>query len=67
MIFLFLLFFLSYPTSSSAYFDPGTGAFILQSILAFFGVIIFYLGYPIKILKNFYSKLKVAIKKKKIN
>ena len=41
-----------------AYFDPGTGAFIIQSILAFFAVVAVYLGYPIRILKNFLSKFK---------
>ena len=39
---------------SFAYFDPGTGAFIVQAIIAFFSALIFYLGYPfVKLKKNF--------------
>ena len=67
MIKFFFFIILSFITLSSnpafAYFDPGTGAFIIQSILAFFAVVAVYLGYPIRILKNFLSKFK----KKKLN
>lgn len=49
---------------AKSYFDPGTGAFIIQSILAFFAAIAFYLGYPIRIIKNFINKLKKKNKNK---
>lgn len=39
-----------------AYIDPGTGSFILQSILAVFATIVFYLGYPIRFIKSFLKK-----------
>ena len=39
-----------------AYIDPGAGAFILQSIIAFLGIVSFYLGYPIRIIKSFFKK-----------
>lgn len=50
---------------AKSYFDPGTGAFIIQSIIAFFAAIMFYLGYPITIIKKFFNKLKKNNKKKK--
>lgn len=60
--FLILIFFLGLNSYSYAYIDPGTGAFIIQSILAIFGSIIFYLGYPVRIVKNIFNKI---FKKKK--
>jgi hypothetical protein len=57
------IFFFSTPLF--AYFDPGTGAFIIQSILAFIAVITVYLGYPYRIIKNFLIKIKNRLKKKK--
>jgi hypothetical protein len=47
-----------------AYIDPFTGSFIIQAILAFFAAVIFYLGYPILVIKKIYNKL--SKKKKKI-
>ena len=49
---------------SYAYFDPGTGAFIVQAIIAFFAAIAFYLGYPIRLIKSFYQKIKLKLSKK---
>tara|TARA_S200000501_G_scaffold377305_1_gene435171 strand:- start:2169 stop:2384 length:216 start_codon:yes stop_codon:yes gene_type:complete len=51
---LILQFFIS--NYAFAYADPGAGAFILQAIIAFLGVIAFYLGYPIRIIKSFFKK-----------
>lgn len=48
-----------------AYADPGAGAFILQAIIAFLGVIAFYLGYPIRIIKSFFKKKEKKDDKKK--
>ena len=55
--FLFFVTMLCLTTNAYAYIDPGTGSFIIQSILAIGGAIIFYLGYPIRILKNFYNRI----------
>ena len=33
---IIFLFALTYAQNSYAYFDPGTGAFIVQAIIAFF-------------------------------
>jgi len=48
---------------SFAYFDPGTGAFIVQAIIAFFSALIFYLGYPFVKLKKILEKIKKKILK----
>lgn len=55
--FFSLIFALS-STTSYAYFDPGTGMFIIQGIIAVFGVAFFYLGYPIRLLKTFINNFK---------
>ena len=48
---------------SFAYFDPGTGAFIVQAIIAFFSALIFYLGYPFVKLKKILEKIKKKLLK----
>ena len=50
---------------SFAYIDPFTGSFIIQAILAFFAAVVFYLGYPILIIKKIYNKLFKNKKKNK--
>ena len=58
IFFKFFILFLLLNNSAYAYFDPGSGAFIIQAIIAFFAVIMFYLGYPIRVLKKIYRKIK---------
>ena len=62
---LFLLFIFS--SNSYAYIDPGTGSFIIQAILALGASIIFYLGYPVRIIKSFFNKIfkKKSLEEKK--
>ncbi|WP_435089668.1 hypothetical protein ACIJYE_04880 [Candidatus Pelagibacter bacterium nBUS_30] len=55
--FLFIIIILCITSDAYAYIDPGTGSFIIQSILAIGGAIVFYLGYPIRILKNIYNRI----------
>jgi len=62
-IFLFVIIILCIPSNAYAYIDPGTGSFIIQSIIAIGGAIVIYLSYPIRILKNIYKKI---FKKNKI-
>ena len=57
----FSLFFFN--KISFDYFDPGTGAFIVQAIIAFFSALIFYLGYPFIKLKKILEKIKKKILK----
>lgn len=46
-----------YPSKAHAYFDPGTGAFILQALVTFFAAVVVYLGYPIRLVKQIYKKI----------
>ena len=61
ILFLSIIFFTG---NAYAYFDPGSGAFIIQAIVALFGAIILYISRPIiyakkiiKIIKNKVFKL----------
>ena len=58
MIKLSILFFLILQNYAFAYIDPGTGAFIIQTLIAVMGAIVFYLGYPIRLLKRLFKKKK---------
>ena len=58
----FAIIFLGYNNVSFAYLDPGSGLFIIQSILAIGASILFYLGYPIRLVKSF---LNLIFNKKK--
>lgn len=57
IFYLFFIIMLCITSNAYSYIDPGTGSFIIQSILAIGGAIVFYLGYPIRILKNIYNKI----------
>ena len=49
------------PVSAHAYIDPGTGAVIIQSLLAFIAAVIFYLKNPLLLwerIKNIFLKKK---------
>ena len=61
---LLLLLFIFQPNLAMAYIDPFTGAFILKALAALFATIIFYLGYPFRLMNKIYSKF---IKNKKKN
>ncbi len=63
-IFILILAIIFFSQPSYAYIDPFTGGFIIQAIIALFATIVFYLGYPIRIIKKIYNKL---FKKKKKN
>ena len=50
---LYLIFVVSLSTVNAyAYIDPGTGAFIVQTLIAVGATIVFYLGWPIRFLKS---------------
>ena len=57
-IFLFLLLYLSvFLSESFAYFDPGTGAFIIQAILGFLAAIVASLTMTWSRVKLFFTKI----------
>ena len=58
MIKLSIFFFIILQNHAFAYIDPGTGAFLMQTLIAVIGAIFFYLGYPIRLLKRFFKKKK---------
>lgn len=62
-----LLHFFVFQIYAHAYVDPGTGSFILQAIITFFAAVIFYLGYPIRYIRQLYKKIfkKDEVKVKK--
>ena len=51
-----------YNSNSNAYFDPGTGGHILQAILSFISLIIFYFFITVSYIKNFFLKYLRKIK-----
>jgi len=53
--FIFAIFYFS---NASAYIDPFTGSFILQALAAVFVTIIFYLGYPFRLIKRIIKKFQ---------
>ena len=61
--YLILIFYFFTITNSYGYIDPGTGSFIIQTIMAIAASIFFYLGYPIRIIKSFFKKIFSSKKK----
>lgn len=39
------------PGTAHAYVDPGTGAYLLQTIIAVFGAIVFYVARPVELFR----------------
>jgi hypothetical protein len=54
------LLFVFFVSPTFAYFDPGTGAYIVQVLIAFLATVFFYLRNPIQIIK----KLLIALRDK---
>jgi hypothetical protein len=52
------VFLLIYPSLAYAYVDPGTGAYLLQLIIALFGAVVFYTTRPIQLFKLIRDFLK---------
>jgi O-antigen/teichoic acid export membrane protein len=51
-----------YNFNSFAYFDPGTGGHILQAVLSFISLIIFYFFITVSYIKNFFRRYLRKIK-----
>jgi len=43
--------FLVFPGTASAYVDPGTGAYLLQLLIAIFGAAVFYISRPAQLFR----------------
>ena len=61
ILFLSIIFFTG---NVYAYFDPGTGAFIIQAIVALFGAIVLYLSRPILFAKKIIKTIKDKVFKR---
>ncbi len=63
ILFFYLLFSFLFTANAFAYFDPGTGSYIIQLILAFLASCYFFITNPVKFIKekikNFREKNKV--------
>lgn len=44
------------PGLAFAYIDPGTGAYLIQLVIAIFGAAVFYLTRPIQFIKFLFSR-----------
>ena len=46
-----------FTNNAHAYIDPFTGGFILQALAGLFAAIVFWLGYPVRLIKKIFAKL----------
>ncbi len=57
---LFFFLLLSFASESYAYIDPGTGTFLIQSLIALAVSVAFYIRHPLKfiqmIIQKFFKK-----------
>ena len=58
IFYCYLLFSFLFTSKASAYFDPGTGSYIIQLILAFLASCYFFITNPIKFIKEKIKNLK---------
>lgn len=63
LILVFILLIFLIPGSAKAYIDPGTGGLIFQIGFAFFSLIIGWLLFPFRIIKEAWSRFKNRSKK----
>jgi hypothetical protein len=47
-----LILGLVFPSLAFAYIDPGTGAYVVQAVLALFATIAFYISHPRQLAKR---------------
>jgi hypothetical protein len=43
---------LAFPSLALAYIDPGTGAYVVQGVLALFATVAFYVSHPRQLVKR---------------
>lgn len=56
---------LLFPGVAYAYVDPGTGAYLLQLLIAIFGAAVFYISRPVQLFRliiSFFTKKNKKIK-----
>ena len=58
IIFCYLLFYFLFTAKAFAYFDPGTGSYIIQLILAFLASCYFFITNPVRYIKEKIKKFR---------
>ena len=61
-----LLLFLLFPSSVYSYFDPGSGSYLVQLIIAFIASCFVFLKNPITFIKHYFKKNKKKIDNEKL-
>ena len=61
----FLLLFILFPASAYSYFDPGSGSYLIQLILAFIVSCFVFFKNPIMFIKHYFKKDKKKIDNEK--
>ena len=61
-----LLLFLLLPASAFSYFDPGSGSYFIQIIIAFIASCFVFFKNPITFIKYYFKKNKKKIDNEKI-
>ena len=64
MLIIFILLMIFFTSNAFAYADPGSGAFIIQAIVALFGAIVLYLSRPILFAKKIIKTIKDKVFKR---
>ena len=55
---VFLLLFVFYPLNAYSYFDPGSGSYLIQLIIAFIASCFVFFKNPIMFIKHYFKKNK---------
>ena len=56
--FILFLLYIVIPNKAFAYFDPGSGSFLIQIFLAFFASCVVFFKNPITFIKNYIKQKK---------
>ena len=56
--FILFLLYIVIPNKAFAYFDPGSGSFLIQIFLAFFASCVVFFKNPITFIKNYLKQKK---------
>ena len=56
--YILLLLYIVIPNNAFAYFDPGSGSFLIQIFLAFFASCVIFFKNPITFIKNYLKQKK---------
>ena len=55
---IIIILFFFFTNNAFAYFDPGSGSYLIQLFIAFLASCYFFITNPIKFIKSFFNKKK---------